>query len=84
MVLEGKLARSARLAEHRGLVLDWLKEDPAPNLDAVARRLAAISPRPAQTPADAVLAAKEYVKQLYRSLHDQGLLRHRFVAPRCP
>jgi hypothetical protein len=70
----GKLARSARLAEHRGLVLDWLKEEPAPDLDAVAGRLAAISPRPAQTPADAVLAAKEYVKQLYRSLHDQGLL----------
>jgi hypothetical protein len=70
----GKLARSARLAEHRGIVLDWLKEDPAPRLDEVARRLAAISPRPAPTPADAILGAKEYVKQLYRSLHDQGLL----------
>jgi len=70
----GKLARSARLAEHRGLVLDWLKEDPAPNLDEVAERLAAISPRPAPTPADAILGAKESVKQLYRSLQDQGLL----------
>jgi len=70
----GKLARSARLAEHRGLVLDWLKEDPAPSLDEVARRLSEISPRPAPMPGDAILGAKEYVKQLYRSLHDQGLL----------
>lgn len=70
----GKLSRSARLAEHRGLVLDWLKEDPPPGLDAVAARLAAISPRPAPTPADGLLAAREYVKQLYRSLFDQGLL----------
>jgi hypothetical protein len=70
----GKLARSARLAEHRGLLLDWLREEPAPDLDAVAARLAQISPRPAPTEADAILAAKEYVKQLYRSLHDQGLI----------
>jgi hypothetical protein len=70
----GKLARSARLAEHRGLVLDWLKEEEAPDLDEVAARLAAISPRPAATPGEARLAAKEYVKQLYRSLFDQGLL----------
>jgi hypothetical protein len=70
----GKLSRSARLAEHRGLVLDWLREEPPPDLDAVASRLAAISPRPAPTRADGILSAKEYVKQLYRSLHDQGLL----------
>jgi RNA repair pathway DNA polymerase beta family len=70
----GKLARSARLAEHRGVVLDWLKEEPELDLDTVAARLAAISPRPARTPEDAVFGAKEYLKQLYRSLHDQGLL----------
>jgi len=70
----GKLSRSARLAAHRGLVLDWLRADPALNLDAVATKLAEVSPRPAPTPADAHLAAKEYLKQLYRSLHDQGLL----------
>ena len=46
----------------------------SPDLDAVAARLAEISPRPAPTKADAILAAKEYVKQLYRSLHDQGLI----------
>jgi len=70
----GKLSRSARLAEHRGLVLDWLEEDPPPDLDSIAARLAAISPRPAATPAEGLLASKEYVKQLYRSLFDQGLL----------
>jgi hypothetical protein len=70
----GKLTRSARLAEHRGLVLDWLKSDPSPGLDEVARRLAAVSPRPHASAADALLASKEYVKQLYRSLFDQGLL----------
>jgi RNA repair pathway DNA polymerase beta family len=70
----GKLARSARLATHRGLVLDWLRADPGLELDVVATKLAKVSPRPAPTPADAHLAAKDYLKQLYRSLHDQGLL----------
>jgi hypothetical protein len=70
----GKLTRSARLAEHRGLVLDWLKSDPSPGLDEVARRLATVSPRAHASAADALLASKEYVKQLYRSLFDQGLL----------
>jgi hypothetical protein len=69
-----KLSRSQRLAEHRDLVLEWLCEEPAPDLDEVGRRLAQISPRAAPTPEDAVLAAKTYVKQLYRSLSDQGLL----------
>ncbi len=70
----GKLLHSARLAEHRGLLLDWLREPMAPNLDEVAARLADVSPRPAPTRADALLAARDYVKQLYRSLFDQGLL----------
>ncbi|RKH16959.1 UDP-phosphate N-acetylglucosaminyl 1-phosphate transferase [Corallococcus sp. CA047B] len=69
-----KLTRSQRLAEHRDLLLAWLCEDPTPDLDEVARRLAAVSPRSAPTPEDGVLAAKTYVKQLYRSLWDQGLL----------
>ncbi|MBM7114235.1 DNA polymerase beta superfamily protein [Archangium primigenium] len=69
-----KLTRSQRLAEHRDLVLEWLCEEPTPSLDEVARRLAAISPRPAPTPEDGLLAAKTYIKQLYRSLSDQGLL----------
>ncbi len=69
-----KLERSQRLAEHRDQLLAWLQEEPAPGLDDVARRLAAISPRAYPTPADAELGAKTYIKQLYRSLWDQGLL----------
>jgi hypothetical protein len=62
--------QAARLAQHRGLVLAWLREDPAPTLDEVAARLVATG---AAAGADATLAAKEHVKQLCRSLHDQGL-----------
>ena len=69
-----RLEQAARLAEHRGLVIDWLRADPGLDLNAVAVRLAGMSPRAAPTEADRVLVAKEWVKQLYRSLHDQGLL----------
>ncbi|MBI4955605.1 MAG: nucleotidyltransferase domain-containing protein [Myxococcales bacterium] len=89
-----RLVQSQRLAEHRAVVLDWLRRDPAPDLDTVAERLARAifgatpsggerhpepqaSRRTFPTEADAVLQAKEYVKQLYRSLYDQGLLAHR-------
>jgi hypothetical protein len=66
-----RLRQSMRLAEHRAVILEWLRETPAPSLDEVASRLAKIEARAA----DAELQAKQYVKQLYRSLFDQGLLR---------
>ena len=69
-----KLAATQRLAEHRDRVLAWLNETPPPDLDEVARRLSLISPRSAQSASDAELQAKTYVKQLYRSLADQGLI----------
>ena len=69
-----KLSASQRLAEHRDVVLGWLQEEPEPLLDEVGRRLALISPRTAATPADAEHQARLYLKQLYRSLWDQGLL----------
>ena len=69
-----KLSSAHRLAEHRDLVLQWLTEEPAPTLDEVAARLARISPRQAPSEADALLQAKTYIKQLYRSLSDQGLI----------
>jgi hypothetical protein len=75
-----RLVQSRRLAEHRAIVLEWLKEDPAPTLDQVAARLAKAIPRVAPTEADAVLQAKDYIKQLYRSLHDQGLIEARDYA----
>jgi hypothetical protein len=69
-----KLRQSSRLAEHRALVLSWLRTEPAPGLDEVARRLATAAHVEAPSPADAELLAKEHVKQLYRSMRDQGLL----------
>jgi hypothetical protein len=74
-----RLVQARRLAEHRGAVLEWLREDPAPTLDQVAARLARVNAdqRVAPTEADAILQAKDHVKQLYRSLHDQGLIESR-------
>jgi len=69
-----KLSAAQRLAEHRDRVLDWLSADEQLTLDSVAQRLAAISPRPAASEGEGVHAAKLYLKQLYRSLEDQGLL----------
>lgn len=72
-----RLVQAQRLASHRATLLAWLQDDPAPTLDQVAARLAKESPKAAPTEADAILQAKEYVKQLYRSLHDQGLIATR-------
>jgi hypothetical protein len=66
-----KLAQSMRLAEHRGVVLAWLRADPTLTLDAVGTRLAAEAHD--ATP-DGALRCTQYVKQLYRSMHDQGIL----------
>jgi predicted nucleotidyltransferase len=65
----GKLTRSMRLAEHRTTVLEWLRDDPDAKLDAIAARLAQRIPGD-----DSLLRARDYLKQLYRSMHDQGLL----------
>lgn len=69
-----RLEQGLRLAEHRAVVLDWLREDPELTLDAIAKKLADVSTRAAPTEADRVHQAKQYIKQLYRSMHDQGLL----------
>jgi hypothetical protein len=69
-----RLAQAARLARHRAEVLAWLRDEPELDLDAVAARLAASATIEAPTPADAARRARDYLKQLYRSLHDQGLL----------
>jgi len=69
-----RLEQAQRLAEHRATVLEWLRAEPDLPLDALAERLAAHWPRAAPTKADAVHQAKQHVKQLYRSLFDQGLL----------
>jgi hypothetical protein len=69
-----RLEQGLRLAEHRAVVLDWLRADPSLTLDAVAEKLAQVSTRAMPSEADRVHQAKQYVKQLYRSLADQGLL----------
>ncbi|HEY3355899.1 MAG TPA: nucleotidyltransferase domain-containing protein [Polyangia bacterium] len=72
-----RLQQSLALAEHREVVLEWLREDPSPSLDETARRLAETGRRVAPSRADLELQSKQYVKQLYRSLFDQGLLTAR-------
>jgi hypothetical protein len=62
-----RLEQALRLAEHRTVVLEWLRAEPALGLDALAEKLAKVTTTDAQR-------AKQYVKQLYRSLFDQGLL----------
>ncbi len=69
-----RLEQGLRLAEHRAVVLAWLRADPELSLDAVAEKLARVSTRAMPSEADRVHQAKQYIKQLYRSLADQGLL----------
>jgi hypothetical protein len=69
-----RLEQGLRLAEHRAVILEWLCAEPTLSLDEVAERLADLSTHAAPSRADAVSRAKQYVKQLYRSLADQGLL----------
>ncbi|HET9627369.1 MAG TPA: nucleotidyltransferase domain-containing protein [Kofleriaceae bacterium] len=67
-----RLEHNQRLAEHRAIVIGWLRDDPALELDAAADRLADAARIEAPSRADAVSRAREYLKQLYRSMYDQG------------
>ena len=69
-----RLEHNARLAEHRTVIIGWLQEDPALELDAAAIRLADEARVEAPSRGDAVARARDYIKQLYRSLYDQGLI----------
>jgi len=69
-----RLEHNQRLAAHRELVVVWLRDDPALALDAAAERLVDAARIQAPTRKDAVARARDYLKQLYRSLYDQGLL----------
>lgn len=69
-----RLEQGMRLTEHRTSILAWLRDEPSLSLDGVAARLARVDRRAAPSESDAIHMAKQYVKQLYRSLHDQGLL----------
>ena len=67
-----KRPRSSRLAAHRELVLAGCAKTRR-SLDVFAA-LAAASPPARRVGGRRSPGAKEYIKQLYRSLHDQGLL----------
>jgi len=69
-----RLEQGLRLAEHRAVVLEWLQAEPTLTLDAVAEKLAKVAMPAMPSEADRVHQAKQYIKQLYRSLADQGLL----------
>jgi hypothetical protein len=69
-----RLEHNQRLAEHRTVIIGWLQEDPDLDLDVAAARLADEARIEAPTQGDAVARAKDYIKQLYRSLYDQGLI----------
>ncbi len=69
-----RLEQSARLHAHRRDVIRWLAAEPTLSMDAAADRLADRSPQVWPTRREAVLQCKQWLKQLYRSLHDRGLL----------
>jgi hypothetical protein len=69
-----RLQHNQRLADHRAILLGWLADVPALTLDDAAVRLAAEAAVPGLTADDALRRARDYCKQLYRSLYDQGRL----------
>lgn len=69
-----RLEHNQRLAEHRASVIGWLRDDPSLALDAAAERLADTARIAAPTRIDAISRARDYIKQLYRSMYDQGLI----------
>ncbi|MBL9012869.1 MAG: nucleotidyltransferase domain-containing protein [Myxococcales bacterium] len=62
-----RLEHNQRLAEHRATIIAWLRDDPSLALDAAADRLAG------EVGVDR-LRARDYIKQLYRSMYDQGVI----------
>ena len=69
-----RLEHNQRLAEHRVTVIEWLRDDPSLELDAAAERLADSARVEAPSRVDAVRRARDYIKQLYRSMYDQGII----------
>ncbi len=69
-----RLEHNQRLAQHRAIVIGWLRDDSALELDAAADRLVDAARIAAPTRSDAVGRARDYLKQLYRSLYDQGVI----------
>src|SRR3569623_579215 len=69
-----RLEHNQRLADHRAGVIGWLRDNPTLGIDAAAERRADVAHVEAPSRRDAVLRARDYLKQLYRSMYDQGLI----------
>lgn len=69
-----RLQHNQRLAAHRDTTLAWLRAEPTLSIDAAAERLVDAAEIEAPTRRDAIARARDYLKQLYRSLYDQRLL----------
>jgi hypothetical protein len=69
-----RLEHNQRLADHRVTVIGWLRDDPSLELNVAAERLADSAQIAAPTRADAIARARDYIKQLYRSMYDQGVI----------
>jgi hypothetical protein len=69
-----RLEHNQRLADHRTQVLAWLRADPDLDLDRTAERLVAAAQVEAPSAGDAHRRARDYIKQLYRSMYDQGVI----------
>ena len=83
--LEQALAAHQRLAEHRDARARLAARGArARRWTRWRARLAAVARAPRRREADAVLAAKEYIKQLYRSLLRPGPDRGATTSPRSP
>jgi hypothetical protein len=68
-----RLEHNQRLADHRAQVLEWLRAEPTLDLDRTAAKLAGAARVRAVSEDEAHRRARDYVKQLYRSMYDQGL-----------
>jgi hypothetical protein len=72
-----RLKQGLRLAEHRQLLLSWLGTSSSLSLDQAAARLADEAEIAGSTDGERRLRAKDYIKQLYGSMFDQGLIPDR-------
>lgn len=72
-----RLEQAHRLASHRAALVRWLANQPAPTLDAAAAHLAEAADVEGVTEPDRLARSKSYIKQLYGSLYDKGLLAQR-------
>lgn len=70
-----KMQKAIALIDRRQVVLGWLRAEPTLTMEDVAQRIANMysEDHPSGPPGEYV-QAKHYVKDLYRSLYDQGIV----------